>query len=399
MLVTLLAVSSVSAGLSPALPQNPPSQAIPQSPSQKAKMDRKRAAEAKRRAETELKSTGDRPIVLARTWNYLTTELPRGFGAIVDEERAYLALTSGRMVALQLATGAEVWSIEAGILDQAPVAASGFLFVHLPAAAGSAGSSPSSTLQAYAQADGRRAWARPFGTQIKRVDFLDSAGLLLVACQDGTLAGVRPQDGMVAWTVNLPSASTSAPAGMEKEIWIGTEGGQLCRLELGEGTARLSGSVLLDGAICARPALGTKSGFAATIKGTLYKLDRRPFHVKWSRRLGAAVRTALELADSLILVGCYDNYLYAFSAGDGFPAWRRLIDGRLESDMFRSDRALLVGAQRASRVLGFDPRTGTLLGSLEWPHDSGVSGPLTGTSGILLLPTDEGIYAVSLSEP
>ncbi|MBI4467800.1 MAG: PQQ-binding-like beta-propeller repeat protein, partial [Acidobacteria bacterium] len=337
----------------------------------------------------------DRPLVIDRAWSFLTTEAPRHWRPAVDRDSVYLPLTSGRLVALQLDNGAERWSAETGQIDPAPVTASSWVIIVIP----SSGEGPAtgSIVRALDRATGKTAWEKTMPAGAVRLQYCDPPGILLLSQEDGTLTGLRPGDGTVTWTVALPEAASSECIIEGSTLWVGTGKGHLCRIDLHPGTPRLGGTVRLDAAIRSRPGLSARSVFAATSGGNLYRIDRRGLKVKWTRRLGAAVSAAVVPQGSQVIAACYDNYVYSFDQQSGDPRWRRLTAGRIVNDLFPAGIELWVAPLRANRLLALDPASGSVIRTIDWDGDSGVSGPIAGNGQMILIPTDEGVYAANLA--
>ncbi|MGH7369728.1 MAG: PQQ-binding-like beta-propeller repeat protein, partial [Candidatus Methylomirabilaceae bacterium] len=127
-----------------------------------------------------------------RLWWRESAEGSKQIGLAVDDQALYVPLPFGKLAALDLATGSELWKVdtgETGLEDASPVLLEGRLFFGLPEA---------KTISAYNLADGSVAWsvrnefepdsvpAAADGTVVLSTQALDSVRAIFLALESSS---------------------------------------------------------------------------------------------------------------------------------------------------------------------------------------------------------------------
>jgi outer membrane protein assembly factor BamB len=179
---------------------------------------------------------------------------------------AFLAIDGDRLVAYDLISGTQEWTVTARPLME-PVAGDGLLFIL-----------EADVLKALHVADGSVAWQIPLSDTLTVHPVWDN-GWLIVASDSGEIGALRATDGQVVWRRDLKSPAHALPALAADRVYIPTADSRIV-------------------------ALGVESG--------------EPI---WERRLGGAPNDILALNDRLF-AGSQDNFFYCVMAADGRVDWR-----------------------------------------------------------------------------
>jgi outer membrane protein assembly factor BamB len=236
-----------------------------------------------------------------------------------DQGRGFFSIEGDRLVAYDLASGAQLWLVTASPQSQ-PAAGDGLLFL-----------AQSDAITAIRQADGTVAWHQDFAGRLAAPLAWDN-GWLIASGLAGSVVAFRAADGRLIWRRD-----------------IGTE-------------------------VHAQPALAADRVYVPGADGRVVALKVDTGSVLWEHRLGGPANDILALEDRLF-VGSDDNFFYAIDAKDGERLWRWQtggdVVGRAAIDekhvYFVSLDNLLRGMDRKSgaqlwkRALPSRPASGPLL--------------------------------------
>jgi outer membrane protein assembly factor BamB len=183
-----------------------------------------------------------------------------------DATHAYFPIEGDRVVAYELASGAQAWVVSARP-QVAPATGGGLLFIV-----------ERDLLTALGTSDGQVAWQLPFAEKLAVAPVWDT-GWLVVATNDGAVLAFRAIDGHLIWRRDLSVRAHAQPALAADRVYVPLDDGRVVALRIETGTQ------------------------------------------VWERRLGGAPADVLAL-DDRIYVGSNDNYLYCLATRDGKINWR-----------------------------------------------------------------------------
>ena len=190
---------------------------------------------------------------------------------VFDDGRGYFSIGGDRLVAYDLASGAQMWIVSAQ-LDSRPAAGGGLLFLAEPDA-----------ISAIHASDGTLAWRLPF-TEGIAVPLVWDNGWLVVASKSGSVLAFRASDAHLVWHREIGTQIHAAPALAADRVYVPTDDGRLLAFRIDTGAP------------------------------------------VWERRLGGPASDILALDDRLY-VGSTDNYFYSIDAAKGEVTWRWLTGG------------------------------------------------------------------------
>ncbi len=363
-----------------------------------SRAQRKKSEQERHRKETEINAP-IRPttLLLSSAWKFLTHEIPRGMKMPVGQTQVYLPLTSGALFAVDLGSGRVLWSVETGPTRLSPIADSDLVLVALEDKSDSPLASVRPVVRAFRSADGTVSWTTGLRASVRSLHLAHGLDLAIASLEDGSIIGLRPNDGSIVWSIVLPSPASGEPATDEQNIFIGLENGVFCAIRLDSHDPHVIQTVRLNDRTSSRPAVTEDSIYAATAGGSLYRLDKERLAVRWKRRIGVTIGSGVELFEKDVIVGSFDNFIYSFTQDAGFPRWKRATDGRLDDGLLRIERTVMVAPLRSSRLLAVSLENGSILSTLDLDSEVGVAGPLSGDHSTIIIPTDEGVFAARVS--
>lgn len=276
-----------------------------------------------------------------------------------DRERAYVALRDDRLVALDLLTGEQVWSVEQR-LDHPPVAGDGVV-------AGAGGA----RLDGRRASDGAALWDAEFESPVAAPP-LWNTGWLVVATEAGEIVALRGFDGREMWRRTLGGQPTVRPAIAGDRVFVSLADGRIAVLALHTGAA------IWEREITGRPqgVLALDALYVGSTDNHLYRLELADGDVDWYWRVGGDVVGAPVADLERVYFIARDNVLYALDRGNGARRWRRPLQGRPTDGPLRVGPVVVV-AGVAPTVDLFDAETGLPRGSYE------ASGELAATPHVV----------------
>jgi len=245
------------------------------------------------------------PVVMQRMpsqprWSVPLVSRPIAPPLLVDD-RIYVALESGLVMAYRAADGGEAWRRE--LRADGPLAAGGArLFV----AAGEA---------IYAlNADGSPAWHADTGALT--APMLVHDGWLVVSAKD-QLTAYRATDGTIVWRLELGGVQ-ERPSIDGTTLFLSNEDGRVLALDLATGKQKWERR--LDGAPTEVLAIADRV-FVGSADKHLYCLDADNGTISWRQRIGAALRGRPAADAERVYAVALDNSLRAFDRGNGALRW------------------------------------------------------------------------------
>lgn len=243
----------------------------------------------------------------------------------VAEGRVYAADIKGRVHALDLETGRELWRVDTGLrLSGSPAAAGGFLVV---------GSLDGDVIALNADSGAER-WRARVSSEVISAPLL-AQGLAIVRANDGRVFGLDLGEGNRRWVFDrgLPSLTVrgnSSPALGQDLAYVGYDDGTVVALRVQDGLRVWEQAVAepdgrnelermadVDGEIQA----GLNEVFAASFKGRMVALDAASGRPLWNRETGSYAGVAL-LGDRLVVADKAGS-VWAIDRASSSALWRQ----------------------------------------------------------------------------
>ena len=242
-------------------------------------------------------------------------------GAKAGPDRVYVGTSSQALYAIdpRLQSGRNVWKYETGDrVSGAPGISADGATVYI--------GTYDKSLHAVSATDGQGRWKREIPSET-RIEPVAAEGLVVVACVDGTILGLkgpRPEDeiwkfrmdatpGAMTVTDGVLYLSGSDPAVYAIDVRRGT------RLWRQKMTTAVTGRVVrIGGTVC-----------ASGREGRVSFMDAASGEVLWTFDATGPIQGGVVAAGSLLLFGSDDQSLYAFDLTLRSLAWRMKIKGKI----------------------------------------------------------------------
>ena len=272
--------------------------------------------------------------------------------AAFDEGAAYLPLKGGRLVAIDLGTGAVRWALELAT-TWAPGVDTGLVVV-----------AADELLTALDARTGRARWHVPVTGGFSAPATVEE-GWVLAAAASGDVLAVRAADGHVLWTTNVGAPVRARPVPTPTGVYVSTEDGRVTALDLMTGARRwerrLPGRpgplLVLDD----RLFVGADDKF-------FYSLDTDDGDVRWRQRVGGRPAGPPAVDDRRVFYVAFDNILWAFDLGNGGRKWHVPLPIRPSGGPLVVGDAVAVAGVSAE-VHAYRAATGEPVSKFESPAD------------------------------
>lgn len=275
----------------------------------------------------ELKSI-EAPVEIDRIWSTSVGDGNDGqfvnlTPAVVDGV-LYAADRAGRVVALDAATGSELWSVRTKEpVSAGPAAGNGLVLL---------GTSNAQVI-ALNTKDGALRWTATVSSEVLSVPQLD-IDRVIVQTADGSIAGLDAQDGHQVWISDrtvpvLTLRGTSTPAVQSGVVLAGFSTGKLLALSaengfvaweksiaIPKGRSELERIVDIDG----NPVMAGASVFVVTYQGRVARVDIQSGNVEWERDMSSSAGIGVD--HSQVYVTDDSSHVWALSRSSGASSWK-----------------------------------------------------------------------------
>lgn len=266
-------------------------------------------------ADAAQRNTAHKPLLAPllpaeEAWNALLPSPASAAGAM-DDQRVYVPLQSGQIVAINRETGVTAWSFDL-MSAWPPMVSGGIVFA-----------ASTNELLALRAASGELLWRISLDVEVMVAPALQGTAIVVLLKPD-QLRALRLSDGSEAWrrTIATPSA-TPAMAGDEAGVVVAS-GNRVSRFASNDG--RLLWERELGGSLTS-PALSGDRIFVGSTDNYLYALDSSSGRLLW--RFGAGGDVVGATADDrFVYFAALDNLLRALRRGNGNQVWKRDLTTR-----------------------------------------------------------------------
>jgi outer membrane protein assembly factor BamB len=271
---------------------------------------------------------------------------------VVDDERVYLALRAGHVVARSLHDGAERWRKELPTTQPLAVDA-GVVFV-----------SSRDAVHALRGADGATVWHTPVSGIT--APLVARGGWLIVLAERRVLA-FRSTDGARVWQRDI-GASTEPPAIDGDRLYISLDDGRIVAADLETGES------IWESPVGGRPGAPFASGdrvYAGAGDRQFYCLKAGTGEIEWVRRIGAAIVGSATVDVARVYFTALDNMLWALDRSNGNQRWQHAYRRRASTGPSIGGTFVFL-ASSSSPDIWMWTTDGKPAGSLTLPAESAV---------------------------
>ena len=319
-------------------------------------------------------------------WRYesaVTLNLTPAF----DNERIYLPLAGGAIVALKAKDGQLYWRSEmGGELSASPVADDVSIYV----ASETVGqpNAPAGALRALGREGGVTQWMTPLVRPLRGALTI-SGGKLFAGGSDGRAYAFDKHTGGVLWSIPFALVFSAQPVVRDGKVYLGSEDGTL--LALDEATGRLLWRYRTQGAIHGPVAVTKDRVFFGSGDGYIYALSVDKGRMKWRKRTGAGVEAVVLTGDAL-LAASLDNFAYLLNL-KGKMLWKKLLPGRISAQPLTVQETALFTPLSSSEGVVLGLKDGKQVNSLPTGEELTSSASPIIVGDAVILTTEHGLLA------
>jgi len=306
-----------------------------------------------------------------------------------DNERIYLPLGGGVIVALKAKDGQLYWRSEiGGELSASPAADETGIYVASEILETDSSKHSSGALRALGREGGVTQWLTPLVKPLRGAITV-SGGKLFAGGSDGRAYAFDKRTGGVFWSIPFSSPFMGQPIADNGRVYFGCEDGTL--LALDEATGKLVWRYRTKGAIRGPVALSHGTVFFGSGDGYVYAVQADNGHQVWSKRTGAGVE-AVALSGGALLVASLDNYAYLLNL-KGSMMWKRLLPGRISAQPLTLQEAALFTPLSSSTAIVLALRDGKQVNALPTGEEMTSSASPIAVGDAVFVTTEHGLVA------
>jgi outer membrane protein assembly factor BamB len=321
------------------------------------------------------------------------------FSPGTDGEAAYAAGADGRIVKLDLASGRELWRIDAGQALSAGVGVGeGLVLV----------GTPKGDLLAFRTDDGRAAWTARLSGEVLSLP-ATGAGVVAARSNDGKVWLLDAADGKQRWVYSrsLPALILRQPGGLlvtGQGVFAGYPGGKLAALSLANGAPLWETNVALPRGATELERIADVSGAlaadermvcAAAYQGRIGCFDQASGNAVWLREFSGL--GGVGLGERFIFAVDEHAVVHGFDKLRGASLWKQegLRDRQLSTPVvLNGGHVAVADFQGVVHLLGLDEGAIAARAGTDGSAVGGRMLPLN--SGLLVQTGNGGVYAFKI---
>jgi outer membrane protein assembly factor BamB len=318
------------------------------------------------------------PAALTVAWIHEAGEAIDSSAAI-SAGVVYVGVQSGKLLAVDLKTGARLWTYEAGgeIGESSPCVAGGLVYV----------GDLKGIVHAVAARDGKAAWTFKAKTEVKASP-VATDGKVLVGSYDQHLYALDAKTGATAWAFETEGQVHATVSVADGLAYVTGCDALLRGIRVADGQEMFH--VSSEAYTGASPCLVGDRAYYGTFENEVLCVDLKAKRIAW--RYKPAQRqfpfySSASVEAGLVVLGGRDKLVHGLDVGTGKAQWTFATKGRVDSSPVVAQGKVYVGSADG-RVYALDLATGK---SLE-EFDAG--GPITASpalaSGRLVIGTEDG---------
>src|SRR6185369_9078853 len=322
-------------------------------------------------------------------WRYesaVTLNLTPAF----DNERIYLPLAGGTIVALKAKDGQLYWRTEVGgELSASPVADEAAIYVASETKVQpNETQKPAGALRALGREGGVTQWMTPLVRPLRGALTL-SGGKIFAGGSDGRAYAFDKRTGGVYWSIPFSTPFSGEPVAEGGRVYFGGEDGTLLALE--ESSGKLLWRYRTKGPIRGPAAVANGTVFFGSNDGYVYAVKAENGNLEWRKRTGAGVE-AVVLSGESLLVASLDNFAYLLNL-KGKMLWKRLLPGRISAQPLAVQEAALFTPLSSSTAIVLALRDGKQVNTLPTGEEMTSSAAPILVGDAVFVTTEHGLVA------
>jgi len=322
-------------------------------------------------------------------WRYEST-VTLNFTPAFDNERIYLPLAGGTIVALKAKDGQLFWRSEmGGELSASPVADETAIYVASETVVhANEPQKPAGALRALGREGGVTQWMTPLVRPLRGALTI-SGTKLFAGGSDGRVYAFDKRTGGVLWSIPFALTFSNQPIAKGGKVYFGSEDGTL--LALDETSGQLLWRHRTKGAIHGPVAVTDENVFFGSGDGYVYAVSTDKGRLKWRKRTGAGVE-AVVLAGDALLAASLDNFAYLLNL-KGSMLWKKQLPGRIAAQPLAVEETALFTPLSSSEGVVLGLKDGKQVNSLPTGDELTSSASPIIVGDAVILTTEHGLLA------
>ncbi len=289
-------------------------------------------------------------LPLETIWNGVLPAAP-AWPPVHSQGRLFVALRDGHVAAVNLADGQLAWDVEQTVVAQ-PAVGGRLLFV-----------AGEDELVALETATGTEIWSIPLDAPLS-APLVWNMQWLIATLDVGTVVALRGDDGGAVWRRTLDAGIEVAPALAGDRMYVSLMDGGLVALSL------VSGESLWERQLKGAPqqVLPLDDLFVGAADNNFYRLSRIDGAEQWRWPTGGDIVGVAAVDEERVFFSSLDNFVWALDRASGVQRWREPSAARpTAGPSYVGD--LLVFGGLSQQINFYDPSDGTSYGSVRVPTD------------------------------
>jgi outer membrane protein assembly factor BamB len=321
-------------------------------------------------------------------WRYesaVTLNLTPAF----DNERIYLPLAGGTIVALKAKDGQLYWRSDmGGELSASPAADETAIYVASETVGQPNANASAGALRALGREGGVTQWMTPLVKPLRGALTING-GKIFAGGSDGRAYAFDKHTGGVLWSIPFASPFNGQPVIKAGKVYFGSEDGTLLALE--ETTGRVLWRYRTKGPVRGPVAVTRNNVFFGSGDGYIYAVSSDKGRLKWRKRTGAGVEAVVLVRDA-VLAASLDNFAYLLDL-DGSMLWKKLLPGRISAQPLTVEEAALFTPLSSSAGVVLALKDGKQVNSLPTGEELTSSASPIIVGDAVILTTEHGLLA------
>jgi outer membrane protein assembly factor BamB len=285
---------------------------------------------------------------LEAKWSATLQASPQ-FAPAFDDNRVYVALQTGQLVALMIGDGTVSWSVECP-MTAPPAAGAGLVY---------AGNED--LIEARSETDGGTHWQRPVQGRVISLHW--DAGWLFAQTEAGLFFAIRAADGQIIWQKDFgsPIEPRARPSAAGERLYLPLNDGRIVALSLQTGDEIWTQKL-------AEPASGIlpvgNRVFVGARDNQFHSLSADDGDADWRWRTGADLLGVPVLDTKRVYFIALDNILRGHNRNNGSMDWKQVLPFRPFTGPLLSGETLIV-AGVAAQLHAYNALDGKPAGTFE----------------------------------
>ncbi len=282
------------------------------------------AVRAQRPTQAPVEPTPSTLLPVTTRWT-VNLPAPPAAAPVASGDRLFAALFDGRVVAISLVDGSELWQVEQTVVGQ-PAAGGGLFHAATPAG-----------LVALEAETGEVRWLSPLEETVS-APLLWNAGWLIAAVEPDVLLALHAGIGGVVWRRVFDGGISVRPTLAGDRLYVSLDSGRIAALEL------LTGDVIWERSLGGAPQEILLFGdlFVGATDNHFYRLSRDGA-LRWRWRAGGDIVGLPAVDDERVYFSSLDNILWALDRSSGGQQWRELLPVRPTAGPRRAEDLIMQG--------------------------------------------------------